>query len=629
MKKLFKGLLALTLTLLMLAAPISVNQLYANETILTEITSETITNYTYYEYDSEAAGYTSKRSNILTPVYYIFAGQQDISSAEKLIDDMGLIDNVHEWAGKIYIINPLANEYGSDDVTAFKKLAGAGVSNIKVIGINEGAAFVNNYISQDCYFIAGMMIYGGTMNKGLTYNVPVPTYLSAADNIAVSYYKQANQTDMQQEFDDYTIYQNNANPLQTVVTASKDESLSAAFKNAWETVFSKNYRQHNETTEFYNMPVADSNLENANQPYKLIETPIFDRLGIIHNQEIDQPVSNMSGKYTWYEYLPNQIIDSNENSVPLIMTLHGNGNDPRVQADSSGWIELAAQENFIVISPEWQDASVNFSKCDGLGDEGIINLISDLKAKYPQIDLSRVYVTGLSAGGAESLLLGIKNSETFAAVGAVSGVNSNNDEINQLTSDYKGHETAMLYMCGDHDFFQMIPVDGSSKYGTSQLYGFSIWAEDENTHIFNALQAYQKINGLTATEMDMLANPYYGIKLDNQRWTKLGEKDMYTGTLSNDKGIVMELAAIKDHAHWNYKPEAQYIWNFFKNYQRDLNSGELIFVSNNESNSTADINKENDLAAAVKTGDNLELEYLGILTITTAIIFIYFKKKDA
>lgn len=628
MKKITKALLALTLSLLMLAAPISVNQLYANENILTEVTSDTINNYTYYEYDSEADGYTSKRSNILTPIYYIFAGKQDLTSADKLIEETGLLDNVHEWAGKVYIINPISTQYNNDDVTAFKKLAGTGVSNIKVIGIDEGATFVNNYISQNCYFIAGMMVYGGTMNSDLTYNVPIPAYLSSTATSAVSYYKQANQTDQSQSFNNYTIYQNSTNPLQIVVNSKTDETLKNAFDNAWETVFSKNYRQHNETTEFYNMPVTDTNLANAEQPYKLIETPIFDRLGIIHNQEINQTVSNMPGKYTWFEYLPNQVIDTKKDSVPLVLTLHGNGNDPRVQADSSGWIELAAKENFIVVSPEWQDASVNFSKCDGLGDEGIINLIDDLKIKYPQIDRSRVYVTGLSAGGAESLLLGVKNSETFAGVGAVSGVNLYSEAITELTNDYKGHETPLLYICGDHDFFQMIPVDGSSQYGTSQLYGFSIWAEDSNTHIYSALQAYQKINDLTVTDMNMDLNPYYGIKLDNQQWTKLGEKDMYTGTLSNNNGVVMELAAIKDHAHWNYKPEAQYIWNFFKNYQRDLLTGELIFV-NNGSNTTTVIDKKDDLTTSVKTGDEVEFEYLGILSVITITTFIYFKKKIA
>lgn len=251
-----------------------------------------------------------------------------------------------------------------------------------------------------------------------------------------------------------------------------------------------------------------------------------------------------------------------------------------------------------------------------------------MKIKYPQIDRSRVYVTGLSAGGAESLLLGVKNSETFAGVGAVSGVNLYSEAITELTNDYKGHETPLLYICGDHDFFQMIPVDGSSQYGTSQLYGFSIWAEDSNTHIYSALQAYQKINDLTVTDMNMDLNPYYGIKLDNQQWTKLGEKDMYTGTLSNNNGVVMELAAIKDHAHWNYKLEAQYIWNFFKNYQRDLLTGELIFV-NNGSNTTTVIDKKDDLTTSVKTGDEVEFEYLGILSVITITTFIYFKKKIA
>ena len=57
--------------------------------------------------------------------------------ADKLIEEIGLLDNVHEWAGKVYIINPISTQYNNDDVTAFKKLAGTGVSNIKVIGIDE------------------------------------------------------------------------------------------------------------------------------------------------------------------------------------------------------------------------------------------------------------------------------------------------------------------------------------------------------------------------------------------------------------------------------------------------------------------------------------------------------------
>ena len=63
----------------------------------------------------------------------------------------------------------------------------------------------------------------------------------------------------------------------------------------------------------------------------------------------------MPGKYTWFEYLPNQVIDTKKDSVPLVLTLHGNGNDPRVQADSSGWIELAAKDHEYTL-PAYQQA---------------------------------------------------------------------------------------------------------------------------------------------------------------------------------------------------------------------------------------------------------------------------------
>lgn len=108
------------------------------------------------------------------------------------------------------------------------------------------------------------------------------------------------------------------------------------------------------------MPVTDTNLANAEQPYKLIETPILIALESFIIKRLIKLSQICLGKYTWFEYLPNQVIDTKKDSVPLVLTLHGNGNDPRVQADSSGWIELAAKENYRCI-PEWQDASVNFS----------------------------------------------------------------------------------------------------------------------------------------------------------------------------------------------------------------------------------------------------------------------------
>lgn len=531
------------------------------------------TDTNYYYYNAYEDGFTPTRADVVIPTYYIFAGSKTQEEANKIVEELNMINNLEQWGAQVYVVNPLNEEgYGNDDKEAFIDLVGIGVKNVKVIGIDEGSTFVNNYISQSCYFVAGMMLYGGEINENLEKNDVLPAYLSNSNENVQAFYKHINEATEEENSDKYTIYRNKDNSLQAVAVSSKEEDLSEAFNNAWESIFSQNYRQHNDISEFYNLSARD-----VTDSYDLIEIPIFEDLDISYNQMIDESVTGMSGKYTWFEYVPNSINESENESVPLIVNLHGNQNDPRLQGDSTGWPELAAKENFIMVAPEWQDKEVNFFGCDGLGEEGVMNLIKDLKVKYPQIDPSRIYLTGLSIGGAESFLLGAKYSDVFAAVGIVAGVNVFAEEVAEISENYTGGEVPLLYICGDHDFFQMIPVDGSSQYGTQYLYGDQVWDEDENTHIFSSLQAYQKINGLEVTEMDMSKNEYYGIGLDNQQWTKLGDKDMYTGTLSNENGVVMELAAVKDLAHWNYKPEAEYIWNFFKNYERNIENGELIF----------------------------------------------------
>ena len=537
------------------------------------VKNDKIKDYNYYFYDATKDGFKSTRSDVLSPKYFIFAGNKTEDEVNNLIAELKILKNVQEWGGQVYVISPKDRKsYGNDDKEAFIDLVGPAISNVKVIGINEGATFANNHISQSCYFIAGMMVYGGEINKDTTVKDVVPVYLSNTSDNIVNAYKKVNGAIEKNKKDKFTLYSNKDKKLQTVsVAKDKKESLAEAFENAWKSVFSKNYRQHNSVAEFY---MLDARRATSN--YELIDSAMFDEIGITYNQEINKSITGMPDKYTWYEYVPKTIKNSKSKSMPLVISLHGNLNDPRLQGDTTGWPELAAKENFIVVAPEWQEGD-NFFKIKGMGGEGVMQLIKDLEAKYPQIDPSRIYVNGLSLGGAESFLLGLKHSEVFAGVGITSGVNVFADEVTKIADNYSKGEIPLLYLCGDHDFFQMIPVDGSSKFGTKYLFGDQVWDHDKNVHIFSSLQAYEKVNGLAVSNIDMKANEYYGIALNNQHWIKLGEKDMLVGTLSNKNGVVMELAAIKDLAHWNYKPEAEYIWSFFKKYKRDTVTGKLIF----------------------------------------------------
>ncbi|MBQ0065570.1 MAG: poly(3-hydroxybutyrate) depolymerase [Firmicutes bacterium] len=510
-------------------------------------------------------------SNVVYPVFYVFAGQKSEEEAEKLVQELGIGSVVDTWAGSVNVVSPLDGKgYSEKDAESFVELLGPATSNIKVIGLDDGATFVNEYLREKLYPVAGVMTYGGEMSKEATEGCAIPAYLSNPDDKALSYFVAANEATEVGE----GVYENKENPLQKVVVG-KEETAKEAFKNAWETVFSKNYRQHNSLTEFYN-----ANAKDITSDYELIGIADYEALGIQYEAHYNEPL-NGEGEYTWFEYIPTSTLEKENGSVPLVVALHGNKNDARLEGDSTGWPELASKEQFMVVAPEWQayvveggstEKQPNYFECDGLQDEKLIEWIDMLKEKYPQIDSSRVYVTGLSAGASASTLYGAKYSNVFAAVGAVSGPGVDKVELAEIAEKYDGGEVPYLYVCGDHDFFGMLPVDLSSKYSfpIDLDNGVYIQHVDPNVDMFSFIQSYQKINGLEVSEKyDLKKNEFYGVQLDNQEWIKLGTKDALEGTLSNKNGVVIKLAGVKNLAHWNYKPEAEYIWNFFKQYSRN------------------------------------------------------------
>lgn len=110
-----------------------------------------------------------------------------------------------------------------------------------------------------------------------------------------------------------------------------------------------------------------------------------------------------------------------------------------------------------------------------------------------------------------------------------------------------------------------------------------IFEEDPNVSMFEFIQAYQQINQLTVSEEpDMSLDPYYGVALEDAKWKILGNKEMHIGSLSKDGMELIKLVAVKDLAHWNYKPEAKLIWDFFKNYERDPETKELVVSGSQE-----------------------------------------------
>lgn len=117
--------------------------------------------------------------------------------------------------------------------------------------------------------------------------------------------------------------------------------------------------------------------------------------------------------------------------LPLLVMLHGGGQDANDFALGTGMNELAEEYGCIVAYPE-QSSDANWSRCwnwfddahhhRGRGEPALIaGLTLKVMADYA-VDKRRVYVAGLSAGGAMAIILGRTYPELFTAVGCHSGL---------------------------------------------------------------------------------------------------------------------------------------------------------------------------------------------------------------
>jgi pimeloyl-ACP methyl ester carboxylesterase len=529
-------------------------------------------------------------TNILVFVEQKFADQ---NAAQQYLKNLGLIRIIDEAIGSVVLVTPADGKaFGAGDQKYYYALQTAmlaqkasdgqrngaryadaeyfgGFGYTYVIGIDGGATFLNDHVAGTLDYvsrIAGMLLVNGRMQDVRGVAGLVPVYLVNAPENVLAKYRAANDTNAYSRAGEVETYFNQQLPLKRVVVARKaDPDLPALIADAYYNLF----------THAMRVPVGRPGLHSASTPYQgysMDQAPlslternaVFNsatRDGIQVFERKDNRFSKLAatnGEYlqTWFDYLPKEVVDGTaaRGSVPLVLALHGGGDDPRQFVEEIGLLPLAGAERFAIVAPEHQ-SSLNTASAS------LPALVEYTLRRWPALDPARVYVTGYSLGGAATLRAINGKPSLFAAA------------VPMAAAPYTG--TA-------EEVKQFESVDLPVMFTTSE-FDLAGAFDQAGGHIAAGYQTQLNLflgyNGMPQVSFDFTRNPINGFRSDAMDQIKRnGEYDSYRWYIHNPAGVPMvALSYTKGLMHALYPEYGKIAWEFFRDYARSDKTGAIEY----------------------------------------------------
>ena len=530
----------------------------------------------------------------LNSTVVVFAGEKLDSkdAALSYLQDLGVIYEIDRLIGSVVLVTPIGETYGEADAAAFAALQTAFLAQKAtgmdeeglmvnypegeyfgcygeqyVIGVDAGASFVYDYIATNADVagtIAGVLCIGGEMADGAEVATALPAYLAGASEAAVEKFKAACGANVEAR-GGATAYYPDSKPVQRVYVAEGElagKPNSFYVNDAFVRLF------------WYTMRLSAT---DGTLPYSIVKrcaiidgvTP-QDVYVTFHDEDrfINVKCSNEEYLDVWYEALPAEVLDGSapEASIPLILCLHGMGDDPLMFIYNQGLLELAGEERVALVSPFHQDvfwvqvgSGWNFE--DGIEATVMPMLVKYMLEEYPALDPSRVYITGYSMGGWATQKTLYGEPQLFAAVVPMSGMGQTPTE--EQAAEVAKYDLPILITTSTKDLSNVFDPETNGIGSVHQ-------------ETLNKFLAY---NDMAPLEFDFEAYPLSGFKADTEFDRVLnGEYLNHTWYLNNEAGVPMVgLSITEGLVHSLYPEFAKIMWSYAKHFSRNTETGEVIY----------------------------------------------------